>query len=244
MNKEVGQRLYQQVMDIWVNPEIEKRRKIGKINDNFTLSKIQIVLSLDQRKNKVRLNEQVKAIVKSKINKPIKKGDSVYESDIDSIENIELTNKDSNCAHITLLFFKNNWTISFDFRYNKERIKEHIAASKEFYEAAKFNLDNNLLRPFFENAFASAELSAKGILLMLPDKKILFGRDHKDRLSKFENWAKLGNVKSEFNSTLSRLSSLRDSARYIHSDAYKKENPQIILNTLKEMINFAEEVIN
>src|SRR3989344_7852179 len=114
-------------------------------------------------------------------------------------------------------FFSKYWIFSFDFRYNKEIIKKHIEASKEFYESAKDNIEKNRLRPFFEDAFASAELSAKSILLALPDKKILTGRNHKERLDKFWNWADLGNVKIEFSETLSKLSSLRDSARYLYS---------------------------
>jgi len=243
MDDEIKQRVFQQVMDIFVVPEIEKRRKEGKISEGSVISKMQIIFSLDEGKNKVRLNDEVKAIVTGKANKSINKGDVVYEGDIDNIEKIELTNKDINCAHITLLLFKNNWIISFDFRYNKERIKEHIEASKEFYESVLDNLDKNRLRPFYENAFASAELSAKSVLLALPDKKILEGKNHKERLQKFKNWAELGNVKMEFSTTLSGLSNLRDSARYLSSYDFKKENPNKIKVILKKMIDVAEKNI-
>ncbi len=242
-DEKIKQKVFQQVMDIWINPEIKKRKKWRKIDDNFILSKAQIVSSLDKGKNEVRLNEEVKAIVIGKINRDIKKGEKVYEIDLEEINKINLTDKDKNCGHITLLKFKERWIISFDFIYNKERIKEHIEASKEFFESAKDNLKKNRLRPFFENAFASAELSAKSVLLMLPDKKILRGRNHKDRKEKFKNWAELGNVKIEFSNTLSKLSDLRDSARYLFSDDFKKEDPNKIMITLKEMIDFAENSI-
>lgn len=240
MDEEIGKKVFQQVMDIWINPEIERRKKIGKIDNSFILSKAQIVFSLDNGKNYIRLNSEVRATAKCKINKDKNKGEPVYEVDVDEIEKIELIDSDFNCAHITLLYFKNNWIISFDFRYNKERAKEHIEASKEFYGSAIDNLNKNRLRPFFENAFACAELSAKSILLQLPDKKILYGRNHKDRISKFENWARLGNVRLEFSTTLSKLGSLRDSARYLHSDDFKNENPREIISLLKEMIDFTE----
>ncbi len=229
MTEEIGQRAFNQTMNIWIIPELERRKKEGRIDEKFILSKAQIVFSLDSGRNEIRFNEEVKAIIKFKV-----------ENDVDKIEKIELTDRDVNCAHITLLLFKNNWIISFDFRYNKEKSKEHIQASKEFYESAKDNLKNQRLRPFFENAFASAELSAKSILLLLPDKKVLIGKNHKDRISKFENWARLGNVKVEFSTTLSKLASLRGSARYLSSDDFKRENPKEIISTLKEMINFAD----
>jgi uncharacterized protein (UPF0332 family) len=243
IDETTNQRIFQQVMDIFITPEIERRRKEGSIKDGIIVSKMQIVFSLDTGKNEVRLNEEVKAIASAKANRSIQKGEIVYETDIDDIEKIELTDEDLNCGHITLLLFKNNWTISFDFRYNKERVKAHIEASKEFYESAINSLDNNRLRPFYENAFASAELSAKSFLLTIPDKKILEGKNHGDRINKFENHAKLGNVKMEFSTTLSGLKDLRDSARYLSSDKFKEENPQKIKTIIEEMIVFAEDSI-
>jgi len=242
MSEEIGQKVFQQVMDIWINPEIKQRKKEGTIKDGTIISKMQIIFSLDDG-NKVRLNEEVKAIATGKTNKSINKGDVVYDTDIDTLEKIELTDEDLNCGHITLLLFKNNWIISFDSRYNRERVKAHIEASKEFYESAKDNLVKNRLRPFFENAFASAELSAMSVLLTLPSKEILECRNHKKRLSQFKNWADLGNVKMEFSTTLSRLRELRDSARYPHSDKFKEEDPNKIKNIIKEMIDFAENSI-
>jgi len=243
IDEEAKQKTFQQAMDIWINPEIERRKLFNKMPNDFKLEKAQIIFSLEG--NEVRLNKEVKAIVHAKINREIKEiGEKLYEQDIDDIEKIELTDEDSNCAHITLLLFKNNWIIGFDARYNKDIIKEHIKASKEFFESAKDNLSKNRLRSFFEDAFASAELSATSVLLMLPDKKILTGRIHKDRRNKFKNWAELGNVEIEFSNTLSKLSNLRDSARYLHSEEFKNEDPNKIILTLKEMIDFAEYSIN
>lgn len=237
------QRVFQQVIDIFVNPEIERRKKDGTIKDGTLITKMQIVFNLDKGKNEVRLNGDVKAILKGGVTRDMQKGEAVYEKDIDTIEDIELTNEDVNCGHITLLLFKNNWIISFDFRYNKEKVREHIEASKEFYETAINSLENNRLRTFYENAFATAELSAMSVLLTLPSKEILECRNHKKRLSQFKNWANLGNVKMEFSTTLSELSELRDSARYIHSDKFKEEDPSKIKDIIKDMVVFAENSI-
>ena len=243
---ETKQRVFQQVMDIFVNPEIERRRKEGTIKDGTLITKMQIVFNLDKGKNEIRLNEDVKAIVKGRATRDIQKGEAVYETDIDAIEDIELTDEDVNCGHITLLLFKNNWIISFDFRYNKEKVREHIEASKEFYETATNSLENNRLRAFYENAFATAELSAKSILLLLPDKDILNDKSSKSHgkiKNKLNNWTNLGNVKMEFSTTLSKLRDLRDSARYVHSDKYKEEDPNKIKDIIKEMVVFAENSI-
>ena len=125
MEDEIKQRVFQQVMDIYIIPEIERRKKEGKIKEGTIISKMQIVFSLDKGKNEIRLNEEVKAIVKGRATRDIQKGETVYERDIDSIEGVELTDEDINCGHITLLLFKNNWVVSFDCRYNKGKIKSH-----------------------------------------------------------------------------------------------------------------------
>ncbi len=235
------QRVFQQAIDIFLSPEIERRKKANKLLANFMLEKAQIIFSSKSGRNYTRLNKEVKAIIKCKVNKPIKKGEAVYEKDIDKIESIELTDSDLNYGHITLLYFKGNWIVSFDFIYNKKEIKKHIDASKEFYESAKDNLAKNRLRPFYENAFASAELFTKSILLSLPIKESSKGSKHKDRTDFLKNWANLGNVKAEFSTTLSKLYSLRSSARYLSSDDFKKENPQNTIKVLEEMINFWEK---
>lgn len=243
MDDEIKQKVFQQVMDIFIIPEIERRREERKIKDGTIISKMQIVFSLDKGKNEIRLNEEVKAIVKGKVNRNIRKGETVYEKDIDYIEGVELTDEDINCGHITLLLFKNSWIVFFDARYNKEKVRNHINASKEFYETAIDSLDKNRIRAFYEAAFASAELSAISVLSTLPNKEILECRYHKKRLSQFKDWANLGNVKMEFSTTLSKLSELRDSARYLHSDKYKEEDPNKIKDIIRDMIKFAEDSI-
>lgn len=243
MIKDVSQKLFQQTIDLWIKPEIEKRKSLNRLPNNFSLKSAQIIFSLDKGWNKVRLNKEVKAVVKCKVNRSINKGELIYEKDIDKIESISLTEKDPNCAHITLLLFKDNWVISFDFIYNKKRIKDHIEASKEFFESAKDNIKKKRLRPFFENSFACAELSAKSVLLQLPSKNILHGKDHESRINQFKNWAVLGNVKIEHSNLLEKLNQLRPSARYLCSTEFKKEDPKKVLEELAKMIKFAERLI-
>lgn len=235
---ETKQRIFQQAIDIFVSPEIERRKKANKLPANFMLEKAQIIFSSKNGRNYTRLNKEVKAIIKCKINKPVKKGEAVYDKDIDEIESINLTNNDLNYGHITLIYFRGSWIVSFDFIYNKKEIKKHLDASKEFYESAKDNLAKSRLRPFYENAFASAELFTKSILLSLPIKESSKGSKHKSRTDFLKNWANLGNVNPEFSTTLSKLYSLRSSARYLSSDDFKKEKPQEIINVLNDMVTY------
>lgn len=242
MDGEIKNRVLQQVRDLWVLPEIEKRKKKGDIGDNFVLNKAQIVFSHDWDFPKIRLNEEVKAIVKSKVNRDVKAGETIYERDIDNIEDIQLTDQDPNCAHITLLLFKGNWNVSFDFRYNKDNAKEHLEAAKEFLDSVKDDFKNNRLRPLFEGSFACAELLTMALSMRF--SKISTLGNHDARLDGIKKWAELGNVKNDFSKKLHKLSKLRYSARYLHTEEYKKENPKEYLDVLDEMYDFVDKSTN
>ena len=242
MENEIANRVFKQVMELWVLPEIERRKKEKILGESFILTKAQILFSHDKSFPKIRLNQQVKAIAKSKANRDIKKGEIIYEKDIENIEDIKLTEQDPNYAHITLLLFKGKWFISFDFRYNKKRVKERLEASKEFLESTRENLEKNRLRPFFENSFACAELLTEALLIQFFKQSLLKG--HGKRLDSIKAWAELGNVKEEFSDKLSKLWGLRDSARYMSSTEFKKENPKEYLDVLDEMYSFVEKSIS
>lgn len=70
-----------------------------------------------------------------------------------------------------------------------------------------------------------------------------YDRHHKN-IEKMKSWAELKNVKIEFSEVLEQLYKLRSSARYMKSKDFEKENAPKIINTLKEMIDFAENLIS
>lgn len=242
MDSEITDRIFQQVMSLWIKPEINKRKSLKRLPKNFNLRAAQIIFSLDRGWNKVRLNNEIKAEANLKLRVSKNKGDPIYEHEVENIQSIELTNKDPNCAHITLLKIRGKWIISFDFRYNKKRVLEHIERAKEFFDSAKENISNKRFGPFFENAFACAELLAKSILLQLPDKKMLHEKDHNLIIEKFKNFVVLGNVKIEHSNVLEKLKKLRSSARYVCSTDFKREDTNEIIKNLEEMMEIAERI--
>ncbi len=243
MEEEIGQKVFQQVIDLWINPEIERRKKLGIIKKSFILSKIQIIFSLERGFNKVRFNEEVKATAEIKVNRRIEKGEAVTENDVDEIRNIKLLDDDKNCAHITLIKFKDRWIIAFDSRYHKKLRAEYIKASKEFYEGALDSLKRGRLRVFYDNAFSSAELCVISILLGWLKKDIIDNKKHHQRYNVFKEFISIGNGKAIYSDTLKELGGLRKSARYLASNLYQQEDFKKISSTLKEMIEFAEESI-
>lgn len=244
MDEEIGKKVFQQVIDLWVNPEIERRRKLGKIKDGFILSKIQVVFSLERGFNKIRFNDEVKAMAEAKAKRDIKKGQIVTEENVEEIKNIKLTDDDKNCAHITLLKFRGKWIIAFDARYHQKLRKEYLEASKEFYETAIDSLEKKRLRAFYDNAFSSAELCVISILLGWLKKDIIDNKKHHQRYEVFKNFTSLGNGKAVYSDTLKELNGIRKSARYLASNDYLQRDFNKISSTLKELIDFAEKDIN
>ena len=231
-------RVFNQALKIWIIPDIEEKKKKGWLKEDFKFNKAQIIFT-PNKTPKIKYNESVKVIasVKLKKNKSVKKGDPVYDSELESIEDIKVTYP-SNSGHITLIQLLDRWIIVFDSRYNKKRISDFIEASKEFYESAKENLKKNRLRPFFENCWASAEISSSCHFLSLGQEY----SNHRENLEKFKEWGKLGNVNKSHVDILSRLHKLRKSARYLNSSQFKHENNKEFLKCIKDMLKEAEKL--
>jgi hypothetical protein len=184
----------------------------------------------------VRLNEEVKAILRGRATRPIKKGELIGEDDI-TPETLILTSEDPNAGHITVLSYKEKWLISFDFRRNAARIEETVAAAREFIDGAAEALQGGRLRPFSELLFAAAELTAKGELIMLPDRKLLESGSHGYLSRRFNLWGKLGNTNPAYVSLLNRLQDLRPAARYLEGDF------SLSVSTAEEMLATAREAL-
>lgn len=73
MNPDFSQIIFQQIIDLWINPEIGRRKESSRISEDFKLEKAQVIFSLDRGWNKVRLNEEVKAFVEFISEREIKK---------------------------------------------------------------------------------------------------------------------------------------------------------------------------
>ena len=91
----------QNIMELFINPEVKRRQDEGLLPKPLKLFSAQVVLFPDERRHIVRINEEVRAIVKVKYKEGISKakGDSVYENEIEAIEHAELApDDDPDCA--------------------------------------------------------------------------------------------------------------------------------------------------
>ncbi len=237
LNQEEIKRAFDQAMDIWIKPEIERRKKKGWLKGDFKFSRAQIIFT-PKKLPRIKFNKEVVVKAKARAKRKILKGEQVTTSDISSIEEI-IVDCPPNSGHITLIFFLDRWVVAFDSRYNKKKIKEFIKASREFYESAKDNLEKKRLRPFFENCWATAELCSACHFLSLGQD---YGK-HDENLENFKKWSELGNVDKKHSDTLNKLNHLRKSARYLYTSEFKKENPEIYLQAIEEMIKDTNKLI-
>lgn len=209
--------VFQQIIDIYVGPEIERRRAAGRLPRNFTLHAAQLICSADAAPNQIRLNDEVQAIALVRWNKAVRKelGDPVFRHEVEGIETIVLPEtEDPNCGHATLLRFGAQWYVAFDFRYNRGRSRELLAKAEQFRSAATRAHAAAEWSAFAYNLFTAMELAAKAELLVAPDQTLLRVKSHKTVHSRINKWAHLGNVDLEHVTAFNELARLRQDAAY------------------------------
>jgi uncharacterized protein (UPF0332 family) len=208
-------RTLEQVFELWVMPEVQRRQSAGHLPPNFQLSRAQVVFEVDAPVT-VRLNDEVRATMQVRATREIAKGEAVSLSDFSEIVSVELTENDPNAGHITIIAHQGIWYLTWDTRYNAQRVATTIATAREFLESAQDNLKAAppRFRAFAETLFGAVELLAKAVLLQLPDKKLISSKTHGFIKSRFNQWSHLGNIERDFASLLNELEQMRAPARY------------------------------
>jgi len=241
--KESNQRIFEQFMDLFVTPEVRRRQEIDELARPLDLRAAQIIFFPDGKEPQVRINSEVRAIGKAKLKPGISKkaGEPIFEHEVEGLEEINLTEGDDpNCGHATLIRIADRWIITFDFRYNKALSRKHIETAKEFHESAEFSFNQKNWVSFIDNLFSAAELTAKSILLSMPDRKFSQKARHRDIQTKYNRFADLGNVTPVYRETLNKLYGLRDRARYLKGDVTISEvEARNLLDIVEKMIEDA-----
>lgn len=230
----------QQAFELWINPEIERRREDGRLAPEDDVVKIQVIFN-HKAPIEVRLNNEVKAQGQFRVNRAIAKGELVMAKDISEVVSILLTENDPNAGHITMIYLNEAWHVMFDFRRNGAHVARHIEAAQEFLTSATLSLDAGVLRPFTESMMAAAELMARA-LLMMHDHEVLNVRTHETIKAKFNRWGHLGNTDARYTKHLNRLGKLRSSARYLNGDFnLSADDARSMLDVAYEMLASVRE---
>jgi uncharacterized protein (UPF0332 family) len=237
-------KLLDQFLELFVLPELKKRKEKDELEDSFSLRGAQIIFYPDGRKPQIRINSEVKVLAYAKLKSGISKnkGDPIYSTEIEDLNRFRLTDEDDpDCGHATIVKIGDRWIIAFDFRYNKALAKKHIETAKQFYESAAFSFKQKDYASCLDNLFSAAELASKAVLLLIPDPKFRKKTTHGGIQLRYNKFADLGNVEPNFREALNRLSSLRPRARYHGDVAISEKDIQSLLETAKEMITDATD---
>lgn len=247
IDREFSKRAVQNIMDIFVTPEVKRRQDAGKLPEPVKLMCAQVILFPDERKPLIRINEEVRAKAKVEYRPGISKkpGDPVYENEIEAISYVELgPDDDPDCGHIFLYFHGSTAFMSFDFRRNRALARRHTQRAKDYLKAASHSMQSDNLAPFIDNLFNAAELSAKAVLLVTYDyaPSLRVKSSHRGIHMRYNKFANLGNVMPEYKKIFNKLAGLRDPARYLkgHLPTITDAEAQRMLNVVSQMIGDAE----
>jgi len=248
-DKEFSRRVIQNIMDIFISPAVKRRQDLGELPKPLDLRVAQVMLFPDERKPLVRINEEVRAIAKVKYKSGIakQKGDAIYDSDIEDLEDVKLgPDDDPDCGHIFLYRLGGGTFLYFDFRRNRALAANHIERARDFHHVADYSLREGNLAAFVDNAFSAAELSAKAVLLVMYDYKpsLRVKAKHTAIHARYNIFANLGNVMPEYKKTFNRLSELRGAARYLKRPlSVTEEEAHKMLDVVGKMIEDAKSRI-
>lgn len=233
--EDLGSALFTQALDLWINPEIERRRSREDLSDDFTLLAAQVIMTHDDPGVEVRLNEEVRVVLRGPATRTLDRGEAVTDQDLADISEMTLTDTDPDAAHITIVRWRDRYFLSFDFRYNAFRVREHLRIAAQFLDLAQHSLSKGHSEALLDNLFSAVELIAKGALLMhLPQAAT--ARGHGFLHSAYNNWGRLGNTDRRYTSLLNDLTRLRTTARYLRGElAVSDRELQDMLATANEM---------
>jgi hypothetical protein len=243
---EIGQRFFQQMMDIFIVPAIEERQASGALPRPLALRSAQVVFFPDGRKPEVRINDEVRAISQVKMREGVSKnaGDPIFEHEIQGLEGLSLPEKEfPGCGHATFVRFGESWITAFDFRYNKDMSRQHLYTATQFLAAAEYASQQEYWSSFLDNLFSAAELTARATLLLMPDKRFRERASHKAIHVKYNSFADLGNVAPEHIAAFNKLYGMRDKARYLKQPfKISGDEASTLISAVKEMIEWGRKI--
>ena len=170
LDNEGAARFLNQCFEIWIKPEIERRKQKGIIPDDFVVLAAEIVISSASANHSVRLNEEMRSSMEvTAVDPAVEMGPGkIISSNQVKVHKIIPPADEIDDAHVILVRIGNVWVTTFDFTYNSGRVAECYKASTEFLASAKDCLELRRFRALIDNLFSSVELLSQCVLQMAP----------------------------------------------------------------------------
>ena len=241
---DMGESMFKQVMENWVNPEVQSRQKLGLPPEPMNLHAVQVLFSIDGGKT-VRINGEVKAVMKVKLKKgvSVEEGDPVFAKDVREIVFGELLEEDRDFGHITMVRVSDKWHITFSFLYEKSKAQDALNIGTQFLASGKDDLDKNRLGPAVNSLFIASENIANARLVLHPleeNADLKKTKKHSTRKNVINRYSKIGQIiPREFAEAHNQLTKMRDVARYAADSGLDKQE---ILNIAKTLQSLSDDV--
>ena len=223
-DKALVENLFNQVMEIWILPEIDRRQLAGTLPKPVDLRRAQVLLSIGDVPQ-VRLNDEVKAIMEGRLKVAKEEGELIYADEVESIEFVGLLEEDQNFAHITMTCIDNGWHIACNFLYETRDAKAALALGKEFLDSATADAASQRMRSSVNNLFIAAEQIARAALILRPlEGGYRKAKTHRPLGAAINRYSKIeGIIPAEYAAAYNKVNGLVAKARYdpeltIHQD--------------------------
>ena len=232
--KEGFDRILWQAEEFWWAPEIERRKAMGVMDDDFAIVMAQALFCPDGS-IVVRFNEEVRGIANVRASRRIEKGDQVHKNDLDGLESFDLLEDDLDSGHFTMIKVTSGWFVTFNFLRSRSLCASLLDSAKEFLDVVRFSMEKGKSRPGVDNLYSACELVSKAQLIMssMLDRN---SRSHRAIRGKINQWRKLGNINDSFVTLFNELGNLRPSYRYEGAST----NPAVLS---QEQISLVEDEI-
>jgi len=229
VDSEFATNIVNQIFDLWVGPELEKR---GLTLTRADISKVLVEMEPD-RPLRVLINDEAQLVADLVTKRDIAEGEEVTVADIDELTNLQPLTVGLNSGWICFVRIGNRGFVAFDFTYNRARAAALLDRAREFLAVAVYASD---WAPgaAIDNAHSAAELTVQAQMLVHQ----VDSRSHRERREWLASWADHQNSPQHHADVLWNLADLRVPARYGSGELELKPGRLTrILRTVQEMID-------
>lgn len=155
--QEMAKRLLEQAFDLWITPELERRRAAGTLPADFLLSMAQRIQRPDGT-NITRLNDEVRGMMLVNPLPGANVGDDVFFDQISEIESFDLDDEDLDSGHWTVIQVQGRWFTSFNFLSHRGRCLDLFEKASQFLDAARIAVVHGHSAVAVDTLFSACEL--------------------------------------------------------------------------------------
>lgn len=219
---ELGRLVLEQAFELWINPEIVRRKASGALSEDFEPWGAQRVQTPSGAVI-IRFNDEIRGTALVRPTRAVEKGDTVNWGDLASLEEFDLPTDELNNGHWTVLRTGEQWLTSFNALTQRSRCLLLLEKAEHFLEASRKAEADRYSSVAVDTLFSACELVSKAHLVSfhtLPMSTKTHGPIH----SELNKWRRLGNIEDAFVDLFNKMNRLRSSYRY---DAQQTESMPI-----------------